>query len=254
MFIHLILLIVAFAANFLAALSGGGAGFIQFPILIFLGLPFALALGTHKVAVVFLGLGTKKKKRHDLNKFDWRMSMLMIFIGCPAVILGTVSIIEVNDSIAKVVLGLLTIGIGIYNIFKKDFGLIETSQPSTPVQWLVSCTALFSIGFFSGSFSSGAGLFATVCLIKFFGFNIRTAIEQSLIWVGGLWNFVGALTMGTFGQINWSSEPALITGAFLGGYIGTYYGNKMKLKWIKLLFIAVSILSGFMLLISAYNP
>ena len=112
MFIHLILLIVAFAANFLAALSGGGAGFIQFPILIFLGLPFALALGTHKVAVVFLGLGTIFKKRHDLNKFDWRMSMLMIFIGCPAVILGTVSIIEVNDSIAKVVLGLLTIGIG----------------------------------------------------------------------------------------------------------------------------------------------
>ncbi|MEF1339048.1 sulfite exporter TauE/SafE family protein, partial [Vibrio rotiferianus] len=37
-------------ANTLASLSGGGAGLLQFPLLIFLGLPFSVALGTHKVA------------------------------------------------------------------------------------------------------------------------------------------------------------------------------------------------------------
>ena len=44
-------------ANTLASLSGGGAGLLQFPLLIFFGLPFSVALATHKIASVALGLG-----------------------------------------------------------------------------------------------------------------------------------------------------------------------------------------------------
>jgi uncharacterized membrane protein YfcA len=44
-------------ANLFSAFSGGGAGLIQLPVLIFLGLPFAVALATHKVASVALGIG-----------------------------------------------------------------------------------------------------------------------------------------------------------------------------------------------------
>jgi hypothetical protein len=44
-------------ANLFSAFSGGGAGLIQLPLLIFLGLPFAVALATHKVASVALGIG-----------------------------------------------------------------------------------------------------------------------------------------------------------------------------------------------------
>lgn len=38
-----------FVANLFASVSGGGAGFVQFPFLILMGLPFATALGTHKL-------------------------------------------------------------------------------------------------------------------------------------------------------------------------------------------------------------
>jgi len=47
----------SFIANTLASLSGGGAGLLQFPLLIFFGLPFSVALATHKIASVALGLG-----------------------------------------------------------------------------------------------------------------------------------------------------------------------------------------------------
>ena len=43
-----ILFIGTFTATLFASVSGGGAGFIQFPLLILLGLPFGTALGTHK--------------------------------------------------------------------------------------------------------------------------------------------------------------------------------------------------------------
>lgn len=60
-----ILFAVSFFANLFASVSGGGAGFVQFPLLILLGLPFATALGTHKVAVVFLGIGALAKQRRS---------------------------------------------------------------------------------------------------------------------------------------------------------------------------------------------
>ena len=61
------LLGIAIGANALSALAGGGAGLVQLP-LILLGLPFAMALATHKVASVALGLGATG--RH------WRASTL----------------------------------------------------------------------------------------------------------------------------------------------------------------------------------
>ena len=54
---QLILLLVSLVANVFSAFAGGGAGLLQFPALIFLGLPFGVALATHKVASVALGVG-----------------------------------------------------------------------------------------------------------------------------------------------------------------------------------------------------
>ena len=51
------LFVIAFISNSLSAFAGGGAGLIQLPMLIFLGLPFSVALATHKVASVSLGVG-----------------------------------------------------------------------------------------------------------------------------------------------------------------------------------------------------
>ncbi|MEJ2645739.1 MAG: TSUP family transporter, partial [Gammaproteobacteria bacterium] len=54
---QLLLLLISLGAKLLSAFSGGGAGLVQLPALIFLGLPFVVALATHKVATVALGIG-----------------------------------------------------------------------------------------------------------------------------------------------------------------------------------------------------
>lgn len=43
LFDQFVLFLASFLANWFSALSGGGAGLIQFPVLIFLGLPFGVA-------------------------------------------------------------------------------------------------------------------------------------------------------------------------------------------------------------------
>ncbi len=54
---QIFLFVVSYIANTFSAFAGGGAGLIQLPLLIFLGLMFSTALATHKVASVALGVG-----------------------------------------------------------------------------------------------------------------------------------------------------------------------------------------------------
>ena len=60
---QLVLFLVSLVANLFSAFSGGGAGLIQLPVLIFMGLPFTIALATHKVASVALGIGATVVRR-----------------------------------------------------------------------------------------------------------------------------------------------------------------------------------------------
>lgn len=54
---QLSLFVIMLLANMLSALSGGWAGQIQLQELIFLGLPFGVALATHKISTVALVIG-----------------------------------------------------------------------------------------------------------------------------------------------------------------------------------------------------
>ncbi len=82
-----ILLIISFLANLFSAFSGGGAGLVQLPAIIFLGLPFGVALATHKVASVALGLGaTLRHWRED--SLERQFVIFMLIVGLPGVIIG----------------------------------------------------------------------------------------------------------------------------------------------------------------------
>lgn len=82
---HLLLLLVAFAANAFSAFAGGGAGLIQLPALIFLGLPFGTALATHKVASVALGIGATLRHLRE-GSVQWPLVLYVLVAGVPGVI------------------------------------------------------------------------------------------------------------------------------------------------------------------------
>ena len=106
---HFILFAVALVANLLSAFSGGGAGLIQLPVLIFLGLPFAVALATHKVATVALGIGASLRHLKE-EPLERGLVLMILCAGLPGVLLGANLIVWVPDRAAHIALGLLTLG------------------------------------------------------------------------------------------------------------------------------------------------
>lgn len=122
-----VLFITAVVANFFSALSGGGVGLIQFPILIFLGLSFATALATHKIASVFLGVGAILRHLRE-SQLERRACIIILAAGIPGVILGASLILHAPEKPALITLGVLTISLGIYSIFKPSLGIEHTPK------------------------------------------------------------------------------------------------------------------------------
>lgn len=243
-----------FVANLFASVSGGGAGFVQFPFLILMGLPFATALGTHKVAVVFLGIGAlaRKTSAHTAYSIDKAVAIVMLVLGCPAVVSGTLIVINVPTQAAELTVGLVTIVMGIYTLVKKGFGS-QGLEHRSKLRFFVGCLLLIIIGMFSGSLSSGAGLFATLTLSLVFGLELKRAILHTMIFVATIWNAVGAITVGAVTSIYWSWVPVMIIASFSGAYVGTTLLFKLPVNKVRIIFSLVAILSGCLLVFTAIH-
>ncbi len=248
MFEQIILFAASLAANFFSALSGGGAGLIQFPVLIFLGLPFGVALATHKVASVALGLGATLRHLKE-SHLDRRFSLIILGAGLPGVVLGAATILQVPEKLATLLLGALTFSLGLYSIFKPRLGMDFAPRNNAGLPLLSGMLGLFVVGFLNGSITSGTGLFLTLWLIHHFGLDYKRAVAYTLILCGVVWNGTGALVLGVLGTIAWDWMPALLAGSLIGGYLGSHVAIRKGNLWIKRSFEIVTILIGLKLMI-----
>lgn len=237
---QLILFAISLLANMFSALSGGGAGLIQLPVLIFLGLPFGMALATHKIATVALGIGATLRYL-KAGGVERRFAGFMLAAGLPGVVLGARLILQVPDRAAQVTLGLLTLGLGVYSWFKPDLGQEHRPRHRDRRGYLIGGAGLFLIGIVNGSLSSGTGLFATLWLIRWFGLDYKRAVAYTLILVGLFWNGAGALTLGL--------QAAVLLGSLIGGYLGAHIAIAQGNRLIKRAFEVVTLLVGVKLVI-----
>jgi uncharacterized membrane protein YfcA len=244
---QLLIFIISLVANLFSALSGGGAGLIQLPALIFLGLPFGLALATHKVATIALGLGATARHLKE-NRIERDFALVMLISGVPGVILGASFILQVPDQAAKLALGILTMGLGIYSFFSPELGQSYQLKNRHRKGYIIGGLVLFIIGILNGSLTSGTGLFATLWLIRWFGFDYKLAVAYTLVFVGLFWNATGAVTLGLLGDIYWLWIPALLLGSLIGGYLGAHLSIIKGNKVIKRSFEVVTFLIGLKLI------
>jgi len=249
---QILLFFISLIANLFSALAGGGAGLLQLPALLFLGLPFGVALATHKVASVFLGLGATARHLKS-SIFTWKFSAYILAMGLPGVVLGASIILQVDDRIAQGLLGVLTLGLGLYSWVKPELGQALQEKNRDLPGLVVGGVMLFFIGALNGSLTSGTGLFVTLWLVRWFGLDYKSAVAYTLVLVGIFWNGSGALTLGMLGDIEWSWLPALILGSLIGGYLGAHFAIVKGNRLVKRSFEVITILVGISLILKAIS-
>ncbi|CAL6167992.1 TSUP family transporter [Vibrio alginolyticus] len=236
-------------ANTLASLSGGGAGLLQFPLLIFLGLPFSVALGTHKVASVALGLGAASTHLRS-GTIKWKVALYLILSGSIGVILGANLIVQIPDGIAEKMLGTMILALGIYSRFKTSLGQAEVIRNRHPIGWVIGGIGLLFIGIINGSLTAGSGLLVTLFLVRWFGYDYKQAVAYTMICVGLFWNGIGGIAVVQAGApIHWAWLPVLLLSSFLGGSLGAWAATRYSNRVIKVAFEILTFAVGIKLLV-----
>lgn len=239
-----LLFLISLIANLFSALAGGGAGLIQLPALIFLGLPFGIALATHKVASIALGVGATLRHLRS-SHLERNFALFILACGLPGVIIGASIILHVPDRSAEIALGILTMSLGIYSWLSPNLGQEFSANNRDIRGYVIGGGVIFVIGALNGSLTSGTGLFVTLWLVRWFGLDYKAAVAYTLILVGMFWNGTGAVTLGVLGEIYWQWLPALLLGSLIGGYLGAHLaiikGNRLIKRTYEVITFAVGL-------------
>ncbi|MDH5547955.1 MAG: sulfite exporter TauE/SafE family protein [Gammaproteobacteria bacterium] len=242
-----LLFFISLIANILSAFAGGGAGLLQLPALIFLGLAFSTALATHKLASVFLGIGaTVRNLKEDV--VEKQFVFLILASGLPGVFIGANIILNIKDNYAEAALGVLTLSLGLYSRFRPELGQKQQPIHRNLRGFSIGAGVLFLIGVLNGSLTSGTGLFVTLWLVRWFGLEYKRAVAYTLILVGLFWNGTGAATLGLLGEVAWDWLPALILGSIIGGYTGAHLAIVKGNRLIKKTYEVITIVTGLALI------
>jgi hypothetical protein len=238
----------ALVANLLSALAGGGAGLVQLPVLILLGLPFPVALATHKVASVALGLGATLRHARE-RTVEPRLAAFVLACGLPGVVIGARLVLSLPPRLSTLLLGVLTVGLGLYSIARPSLGTAASDRQLDRRRLALGGGGLFAIGLLNGSLTSGTGLFVTMWLVGWFGLDYGRAVATTLVLVGLFWNGAGAVTLGAAGRIAWDWLPMLLLGSVAGGYLGAHLAIARGSRLVKRAFELLALLMGASLLL-----
>ncbi|CAH6865896.1 putative membrane transporter protein [Vibrio chagasii] len=236
-------------ANTLASLSGGGAGLLQFPLLIFLGLPFSVALATHKIASVALGLGAAYTHVKG-GTLSWKTCIYLIIVGSIGVVVGANIVLMIPDAMAQKLLGAMILALGVYSRLKKPLGQEEQLKNRDMKGWIVGGIGLALIGIINGSLTAGSGLLVTLFLVRWFGFTYKQAVALTMICVGLFWNGIGGIAIVQAGApIYWVWLPILLLSSFIGGSLGAVLANRSSNQLVKTAFEILTFAVGIKLLL-----
>ena len=162
-------------------------------------------------------------------------------------IIGANIIALTNETLARILLGILISSIGIYTIFKKEYG--EENRYNNKGNYKVfGLTLVFISGVLNGSLSAGTGLLFTIILISIYKMDYKNAIAYTLIVVGFFYNSIGAITLGMLTEINWNILPILFIGSLIGGYVGAKLSLSKSNQTIKIIYQIVTISVGISLI------
>ncbi len=248
---QIVLAAISLISNFLSALAGGGAGLIQLPALILLGLPFTKALATHKLASVTLGIGASIRHYKE-NNLNTKYSLVILIFGIPGVIIGTRLVLFIPDNLATLALGILILFLGIYSYKLKRTEEIEKIFLITNLDIIKGGLVITLIGILNGSLTSGTGLFLTFWLVRWFNFSYTRAVAHTLVLVGIAWNGSGAIVLCLNNEVKWLWLPILIIGSLIGGYFGAHYSIIKGEKIVKKSFEILALIMGLSLIIKSY--
>ena len=228
-------------AGFINVVAGGGS-LLTLPILIFTGLPPALANGTNRVGIFLqniFAVGGFKSKGVSAFPFSIWLSISAL-IGA---ILGAKIAVDISGELFNRILAIVMVMVIALTVFKKKQKEERGEELMRPGRQMASVIAFFFVGIYGGFIQAGVGFIIMAALT---GINHLSLVKTNSIKV-----FVALIytifALGVFaweGQVNWTLGLTLAAGTSIGGWFASRWSVDKGDQWIRyFLIVAVSIMA-----------
>lgn len=236
--LNLQLILLLFGAGLLAgtvdAIAGGG-GLISLPLLISIGLPAPVALGTNKLQA---SIGTSVATYHYFkNKLvSFRVIVKGLLFGFLGATSGSLIAQCINSSALQKILPFLMLIIFIYTIYTPKLGLLDSKQRMK--ESVFYRLFGFSLGFYDGFLGPGTGPFWIIAIVFFLGYNMSKATAYTKVFnlksnmIATIWFMLGH-------HIDYKIGFIMACGQFLGGKIGSQLVILNGAKLVRPIFLTI---------------
>lgn len=229
-----ILFFTGLLAGSVDAIAGGG-GLISLPVLIGMGIPPHIALGTNKLQGLF-GLASATYsyyKKGLLQKNSLILGLIYSFVGA---LLGAIASQFVSSDLLKKVIPILLLFVLLYTFLSPKIGFQET-KPKWQSKWFYLIFGSL-LGFYDGFFGPGTGSFWVIALVFFLGFNLLKATAYTKAFNLNT-NVAAVICFAIGNHIDYKVALCMALGQILGGRLGAYLTIKKGVKLIRPVFLCV---------------
>ena len=157
--LQLILIFIGgLAGGFYGSTVGGGA-LVTLPLLILVGLPTPLALGTQRFGAVILEL-VSSIGFYRAGKLKLKLGLTLGLIGMLGAWFGVNILISISVGLMNILVAVLLLVVAIVLLNKDKLGIKEHLMTKKSRVWLPLSTAL--MGVYAGFFGAGSGVFSDI--------------------------------------------------------------------------------------------
>ncbi len=222
----LVLFLVGTFAATVNVVAGGGS-FLVLPVLIFMGLPPAVANATNRVGVL-TQTATSAAAFHGLGLLDRRLALQSALPAAVGALLGAWAALHVSDALFRRLLAVLMLAITLATFLPRRHKSLPAEAAARPA-WLPA--AFFGVGLYGGFIQAGVG---------FLVLAITNALRLDLVRANALKTFVvlvlTALALALFvsqGAVHWPFALVLAAGNALGGLLGVRLAVVAGHAWLE---------------------
>jgi uncharacterized membrane protein YfcA len=213
----------------------GGGGLISLPMLLSIGVPPHIALGTNKLqALVGSSVAAHSYYRKGwLSREGLLRGLCFSFVGA---VLGAFAIQVLSSEILKKIIPLVLFAVLIYTLFSPKLGHQDTKPKMNQTTFYLIFATL--LGFYDGFLGPGTGVFWVFVLVFFMGFNLLKATAYTKIYNLNT-NITAMVCFAVGHNIDYRIGLYMAAGQIIGGKLGAALAIKNGAKLIRPLFLIV---------------
>lgn len=214
----LLLIAVGFVAGVINTFAGGGS-LLTLPVLIFMGLPAAVANGTNRIAIVIQNISSTS----GFYSKGINTAPFSLYLAVPATlgaIIGARIAIDIPEELFNKILAFVMIAVVVYLVTQRKKASSEVLERLGGNQLWLSMLLFFFIGLYGGFIQAGTGFLVllVLSLVNRMSLVKSNAVKAVVIL---LFNIAAIVTFAIEGAIHWGYGLLMAVGNASGAWFAS---------------------------------